>query len=99
MSRSFANLKKQSDVSSGQKWTPSQSAHSWRRNPRTDGKKLNMATRAALATSSSSALKLKPVATFANLRALAWDGDVLYASRGYELLSTRAPEFAWRTVG
>lgn len=58
-----------------------------------------MATRAALATPSPSALKLKPVAAFANLRALAWDGDVLYASRGYDLLSARAPEFAWRTVG
>jgi hypothetical protein len=58
-----------------------------------------MATQAALATSSSSALKLAPMATFANLRALSWDGDLLYASRGYELLSARAPEFAWRTVG
>jgi hypothetical protein len=57
-----------------------------------------MATQATLATSSSTALELKPVATFANLRALAWDGDLLYASRGYELLSARAPEFAWRKV-
>jgi hypothetical protein len=35
------------------------------------------------------------------LRALAWDGDVLYAARGYELLAARAesPQFKWRTVG
>jgi hypothetical protein len=58
-----------------------------------------MATQATLATSSSIALKLTPVAMFANLRALAWDGDLLYASRGYELLAARGPEFVWRTVG
>jgi hypothetical protein len=58
-----------------------------------------MATHAALATSSPSALKLKPVAAFANLRALAWDGDALYASHDYQLLAARAPEFAWRSVG
>ena len=57
-----------------------------------------MATQPTLATSSPSALKLRPVATFANLRALAWDGEVLYASRGYDLLSARAPDFAWRPV-
>ena len=34
-------------------------------------------------------LKLSQVAAFARLRVLAWDGDVLYASRGYELLRAR----------
>jgi hypothetical protein len=34
------------------------------------------------------------------LRALAWDGDVLYASRGYEILRGRACEgrFSWESV-
>ena len=58
-----------------------------------------MATQPALAT--AAALKLELAAKFPNLRALAWDGGVLYASRGYELLSARAdaPEIEWRTVG
>jgi hypothetical protein len=34
-------------------------------------------------------MKLSPVAAFAGLRALAWCDDVLYASRGYELLRAR----------
>src|SRR5271165_1720901 len=57
-----------------------------------------MATQAASFTAAS-ALELERVATFPCLRALAWDGDLLYASRGYELLASRAPEFQWRTVG
>lgn len=58
-----------------------------------------MATQ-TLATTSS-ALRVERVATFANLRALAWDEDVLYASRGYELLVVRADsmQFTCRTVG
>jgi len=62
-----------------------------------------MATQAALATATGGGLnlKLELAAEFHNLRALAWDGDVLYASRGYELLSARvgAAEIEWRTVG
>ncbi len=58
-----------------------------------------MATQAASFTGAG-ALKLERVVTFGNLRALAWDGDVLYASRGYELLAARADSgFEWRTVG
>lgn len=57
-----------------------------------------MATRAVSVTARET-LKLERVATFANLRALAWDGDLLYASRGYELLAARAPGFEWRGVG
>ena len=58
-----------------------------------------MATQ-ALATAAG-ALRLERVATFANLRALAWDGNLLYASRGHELLAARADsdQFTWRTVG
>jgi hypothetical protein len=60
-----------------------------------------MATQAAsgIATAIGGALKLELAATFPDLRALAWDGEVLYASRGYELLSARVPEVQWRTVG
>lgn len=59
-----------------------------------------MATQAASFTAEG-ALKMELVATFANLRALTWDGEVLYASRGYELLAARADsaQFKWRTVG
>lgn len=43
---------------------------------------------------------LTRVATFPRLRALAWHGDTLYASRGYTLLSTKvnASEIKWITV-
>lgn len=60
-----------------------------------------MATQAVLATAAGGALKLERVATSENLRALAWDGDLLYASRGYELLSTRTDcrPIEWRRVG
>jgi hypothetical protein len=60
-----------------------------------------MATQSALATAAGAALKLERVATFENLRALAWNGDLLYASRGYELLSARtdSTQIEWRTVG
>ena len=39
-----------------------------------------------LTASQSETVKLSKVAVFPRLRALAWDRDVLYASRGYELL-------------
>jgi hypothetical protein len=62
-----------------------------------------MATQVAapIATSARGALKLELAAEFPNLRALAWDGDLLYASRGYELLAARADlaRMEWRTVG
>ncbi len=55
-----------------------------------------MATQALTA---AGALRLERITTFENLRALAWDGDVLYASRGYELVAARACELEWRSVG
>lgn len=64
-----------------------------------------MATQAALATATGGGLKLRLklelAAEFPNLRALAWDGDVLYASRGYELLAARrdSTRMEWRTAG
>jgi hypothetical protein len=47
------------------------------------------------------ALDLKRIGMFPRMRALAWDGDELYASRGYELLSTRfnGQNEIWQTVG
>ncbi len=43
---------------------------------------------------------LTRVATFPRLRALAWNGDTLYASRGYSLLSAKvsSAKVEWRTV-
>ena len=43
---------------------------------------------------------LSRIATFPHLRALAWNGDALYASRGYSLLSTKVKgaDFEWRSV-
>src|SRR5271154_2883367 len=45
---------------------------------------------------------LTRVARFPNLRALAWSGDTLYASRGYELLRARiqnpCDEMTWQPV-
>jgi hypothetical protein len=49
---------------------------------------------------SMSRWSLDIVASYPRLRALAWAGDVLYASRGYSLLSTTvgARPIAWREV-
>jgi hypothetical protein len=59
---------------------------------------LPLASRSQLAT-----LKLSKVAAFAGLRALAWHDDVLYASRGYEMLRARikgdARAILWEHVG
>ena len=46
-------------------------------------------------------LELKCIARFPRMRALAWDRNVLYASRGYELLQTKVDDgpLEWRTVG
>ena len=46
-------------------------------------------------------IKLAQVAAFPRMRALAWTGDTLYASRGYELLSAQIAgcDVHWHTVG
>lgn len=48
----------------------------------------------------SSAGPLTVVERQPNLRVLAWDGDVLYASRGYQMLrgAVRAGRFAWEPI-
>jgi len=45
-------------------------------------------------------LHISQVARFPGLRALSWDGNVLYASRGYDLLSAVADDnpIRWQTV-
>src|SRR5579864_49167 len=59
-----------------------------------------MATHAPSISAGQRNLRLEPVAVFTKMRALAWDGDILYASHGYTLLSARStPEkFAWKEV-
>ena len=53
----------------------------------------------------SESLDLTRVARFPRLRALAWSGDFLYASRGYHLLRTKTvpqasswPDLSWQSV-
>jgi len=47
------------------------------------------------------AFELKCIGKFPRMRALYWDGDVLYASRGYELLKARlnGGNATWQTLG
>ena len=49
----------------------------------------------------SGALSLELVASFSGMRALAWHGDVLCASRGYELYSGRivGEKVKWNLIG
>jgi len=60
-----------------------------------------MATQAVVSATFESAPHLQKLATFSRIRALAWDGDVLYASRGYRLLKTRTTSglLEWTSVG
>lgn len=46
-------------------------------------------------------IKLAPLAAFPSMRALAWSGDTLYASRGYQVLRARIHECDahWHPVG
>jgi hypothetical protein len=56
-----------------------------------------------MVTAQTSCLTLTLAARFPNLRALAWSGDQLYASRGYQLLRTTVREpfarISWQPVG
>jgi len=49
-------------------------------------------------TASASAGKLRRVAAYPKTRVLTWDGDVLYACRGYEVVRLRAGESEWEVV-
>ena len=59
-----------------------------------------MATQALSIPTEQKNLRLEPVAAFPKMRTLTWDGDVLYASRGYTLLSghVTADRFTWQEV-
>lgn len=48
---------------------------------------------------SASTWSLARIASFSGLRALAWNGDVLYASRGYSLFRAGMTDFNWQRVG
>lgn len=60
-----------------------------------------MAVAALSIPKTRSELKLELVAGFPNMRALAWDGNLLYAARGYKLFSARvnSDKFKWREAG
>jgi hypothetical protein len=47
-------------------------------------------TETPVAVAASSPLKLRKVAAWSGIRALAWDGDLLYGCRGYQVLRLRA---------
>jgi len=59
-----------------------------------------MATQAVVPHLTAAALQIKKVAAFPCMRVLAWDQDVLYASRGYTLLKSRCTgeKFHWEAV-
>src|ERR1700685_3802272 len=50
----------------------------------------------ALATATASHVKLRKILALRGVRVLAWDSDVLYASRGYELIRWKAPSHGAR---
>jgi len=55
-----------------------------------------------ISTPNARSISLERAARFPGLRALAWSGDILYASRGYDLLRARitdsANDVAWQPV-
>jgi hypothetical protein len=59
-----------------------------------------MASQAVASRVLAPALQIRKIAAFPGMRVLAWDQDVLYASRGYALLKTRCvgPHFDWISV-
>lgn len=59
-----------------------------------------MATQAVVPRSPAPALQIQKFATFPCLRGLAWDKDILYASRGYTLLKAQClgEQFDWTPV-
>jgi hypothetical protein len=63
-------------------------------------------SQSALVAATVRAIVFRRVAAFPGIRVLAWDGDVLYASRGYELVrwnvrcgrARRASDWQWQSV-
>lgn len=50
----------------------------------------------ALATAATAVITLRKTLAVRGVRVLAWDGDVLYASRGYDLICWKAPSHGGR---
>src|SRR5438128_9266410 len=98
MSPLCAHPVKPSTASTALAWTCLPSALIWSAKLRTE----NVAAPQAYATAARirAELRISRVATFPGLRALAWDRNVLYASRGYDLLSAVADAnpIRWQTV-
>src|SRR5437016_12152945 len=80
---------------------------SWFSKPRTDSRepRTENTPDKSMATQRQSfpavPFKLRCITQLPRMRALYWDGDVLYASRGYELFRSRVHEgtVAWEPVG
>src|SRR2546426_3751219 len=98
MSPLCAHPVKPSTASTALAWTCLPSALIWSAKLRTE----NVAAPQAYATAARirAELRISRVATFPGLRALAWYGNVLYASRGYDLLSATmdGSPISWQTV-
>src|SRR6267154_3471304 len=60
-----------------------------------------MAAQALSLPAAQQGIKIIPIGAFPKMRALAWDGDLLYTSRGYSLLSARmnGGEITWANAG
>jgi hypothetical protein len=60
-----------------------------------------MATQPVLVGAEPQEIAIEKIASFRNLRVLAWDRETLYASRGYTLLAspTEAGVINWRSIG
>jgi len=57
-------------------------------------------TENAVAAAASSALNLRRIAAWRDIRVLAWDGDFLYGCRGYMIVRLQAGKLAdWENVG
>src|SRR5437667_12035228 len=85
MSRLCAHPVKPSTASSALAWTCLPSALISSTKLRTENVVAHQAY--AMAARIQPELRISQVARFPGLRALAWDGNILYASRGYDLLS------------
>src|SRR5208282_900994 len=90
MSRSCAHRRKPSIVSSGPKWMCWPSVLFSRARPRTSPRMSSGMADTPVAVAPSSALKLRRVAAWRGIRVLAWNGDVLYGCRGYQIVCLRA---------
>src|SRR5271155_4042936 len=96
MSRSYAHRKKRSIASSAPRWMCWPSVLSLPANPKSQ-KKARQKTQdhkqtshgmpeTPVAVDASSAFKLRTVGAYRGIRVLAWDRDILYGCRGYDIV-------------